>query len=93
MEFTAEFELEDEPEMVKTVYESIKEERKAEEEAVERDKRSSSVEITLKGNTVCVRIGSDDIIRLRAATNTWLRLLKIAEEMADVVRACDSQSL
>ena len=92
MEFTAEFELEDEDEIVKTVYESIKEERKAEEEAMDGDKRSSSVEVTLRGNKLCVRIGSDDIIRLRAAANTWLRLLKIAEEMTHVVRECDSQS-
>ena len=92
MEFKAEFELEDEAEIVKTIYESIKEEHQAEEAAMEEDKKSSSLEITLNRTKLCVRIGSDDIIQLRAAVNTWLRLLKIAAEMTQVVRECDPQS-
>ena len=92
MEFKAEFELEDEVEIVKIIYESIKEEHQAEEAAMEEDKKSSSLEITLNRTKLCVRIGSDDIIRLRAAVNTWLRLLKIAAEMTQVVRECDPQS-
>ena len=92
MEFKAEFELEDEAEIVKTIYESIQEEHKAEEAAMDEDKRSSSLEIILDGNKLCVRIGSEDVARLRAAVNTWLRLLKIAAEMTQVVREWDHRS-
>jgi KEOPS complex subunit Pcc1 len=84
MEFTIEFELEDEAELVKTVYESIKEEN-----ALEEDKRRSLVDISLSGNKLRVRIGGDDLIRVRAAANTWLRLVKVAEEMTRVVKECD----
>ena len=90
MEFKTEFELEDEAEIVKTVYESIQEENKIEENALEEDKRRSLVDISLKGNKLCVRIGGDDLIRVRAAANTWLRLVKVAEEMTRVVKECDS---
>lgn len=89
MEIKTEFELEDEEEIVKTVYESIKEETKMEDKALEGEKRRSFVEITRKGNKLCVRIGSDEIIGARAAANTWLRLLKIAEEMTHMVKECD----
>ena len=89
MEFKTEFELEDEEEIVKTVYESIKEENKMEENALEEDKRRSLVDISLNGNKLCVRIGGDDLIRVRAAANTWLRLVKVAEEMTRVVKECD----
>jgi tRNA threonylcarbamoyladenosine modification (KEOPS) complex Pcc1 subunit len=92
MEFKTEFELEDEAEIVKTVYESVKEETKMdkmEENALEEDKRHSLVDISLNGNTLCLRIGGDDLIRVRAAANTWLRLVKVAEEMTRVVKECD----
>lgn len=88
MKIEAEFELEDEEEIVKTVYESIKEERD-----IGNDKRRSFVDIALKGTKLSVCIRGDDIIRVRAAANTWLRLLKIAEEMVQVVRECDSHGL
>ncbi len=88
MKIEAEFELEDEEEIVKTVYVSIKEERD-----IEKDKRRSFVDIALKGNILSVCICGDDIIRVRAAANTWLRLLKIAEEMVHVVRECDIHRL
>ncbi|MBE0516767.1 MAG: hypothetical protein IBX41_05180 [Methanophagales archaeon] len=89
MEFTTEFELEDEVEIVKTVYESIQEENKIEENELEEDKRRSLVDISLNGTKLCVRIGGDDLIRVRAAANTWLRLVKVAEEMTRVVKECD----
>lgn len=89
MEFKTEFELEDEAEIVKTVYESIQEENKIEENALEEDKRRSLVDISLNGNKLRVRIGGDDLIRVRAAANTWLRLVKVAEEMTHVVKECD----
>ncbi len=89
MEFKTEFELEDDAEIVKTVYESIQEENMIEENALEEDKRRSLVDISLNGNKLCVRIDGDDLIRVRAATNTWLRLVKVAEEMTRVVKECD----
>ncbi|RZN36971.1 MAG: hypothetical protein EFT35_07170 [Methanophagales archaeon ANME-1-THS] len=87
--FNAEFELEDEVDIVKTIYESIQEEQKA--EMMDEDKKSASLEIYCDGTKLCMRIDSNDIIRLRAAVNTWLRLLKIAAEMTQVVRECDPQ--
>jgi len=93
MEFKTEFELEDEAEIVKTVYESIKEENKIEENALEEDKRRSLVDISLNENKLCVRIAGDDLIRVRAAANTWLRLVKVAEEMTYVVKECDPHAL
>jgi tRNA threonylcarbamoyladenosine modification (KEOPS) complex Pcc1 subunit len=88
MEFKTEFELEDEAELVRTVYESIKEENKM--DALEKDKRRSLVDISLKGNTLYLRIEGDDLIRVRAAANTWLRLLKVAAEMVQVLKECDT---
>lgn len=87
--FKTEFELEDDAEIVKTVYESIQEENIIEENALEEDKRRSLVDISLNGNKLRVRIGGDDLIRVRAAANTWLRLVKVAEEMTRVVKECD----
>jgi tRNA threonylcarbamoyladenosine modification (KEOPS) complex Pcc1 subunit len=80
MNIEAEFEFEDEEEIVKTIYESIKEER---ERGI--DEKRSSVDLALNGNTLRVYMRGEDIIRLRAVANTWLRLLKIAEEMIEVV--------
>jgi len=85
MMIRAEFEFKDEEEIVKTVYESIKEER---EEGI--DKKRSSVDLALNGDTLSVYMSGDDIIRLRAVANTWLRLLKIADEMVHVVKGCDT---
>lgn len=85
MMIRAEFEFKDEEEIVKTVYESIKEER---EEVI--DKKRSSVDLALNGDTLSVYMSGDDIIRLRAVVNTWLRLLKIADEMVHVVKGCDT---
>lgn len=81
----AEFEFTDEEGIVKTIYESIKEER---EEGI--DKKRSSVDLALNGDTLSVYMSGDDIIRLRAVANTWLRLLKIADEMVHVVEGCDT---
>jgi len=74
-----EFELEGEEETIRTVYESIKEEGK------DSDKSRSFVAVARKGNKLSVCISGDDIVKLRAAANTWLRLSKIAEEMVGVV--------
>lgn len=84
-----EFELEGEEETIRTVYESIKEEEENNKNKLEdkdSDKRRSFVAVALKGkNKLSVCISGDDIVKLRAAANTWLRLSKIAEEMVEVV--------
>ena len=85
MMIRAEFEFKDEEEIVKKIYESIKEER---EEGI--DKKRSSVDLALNGDTLRVYMSGDDIIRLRAVANTWLRLLKVADEMVHVVKGCDA---
>ncbi|MEA3487817.1 MAG: KEOPS complex subunit Pcc1 [Euryarchaeota archaeon] len=85
MKIEAEFVLEDDEETVKTIYESIREER---EDRVE-DKRRSYVDLAIGANRLCVYIRGEDIVRVRAAANSWLRLLKVAEEMVEVVRECE----
>ena len=86
MKVEAEFVLEDETEIIRTVYESIKEEKENKNKYIEgKEKRRSFVDVALKGNKISVCVSGDDIVRLRAAANTWLRLLKIAEEMIEVV--------
>ncbi|MDI6888342.1 MAG: KEOPS complex subunit Pcc1 [Methanocellales archaeon] len=42
----------------------------------------SGVTLELKGSTIKLSIEAKDIVSLRAALNTWLRLIKIAHEMA-----------
>ncbi|MEA2075503.1 MAG: KEOPS complex subunit Pcc1 [Euryarchaeota archaeon] len=83
MKIEAEFEFEAEEEIVKTIYESIKEET---DRGI--DKKRSSVDLILSGNTLRVYMRGEDIIKLRAVANTWLRLLKIADEMVHVVKEC-----
>lgn len=46
-------------------------------------------EITLEmdgPNAVVLTVYSDDLASLRAALNTWLRLISIAEEMQEIVQ-------
>ena len=83
MRIKAEFEFEDDEETVKTIYESIK----AEQEKGT-DKRRSAVDLALNGNILQVSMHGEDTIRLRAVANTWLRLLKVAHEMVQVVNEC-----
>ena len=87
MKIEAEFVLEDDEVLVKTIYESIKEES---EDKIE-DKRYSSVDLALDGNQLSVCISGGDIARVRAAANSWLRLLKIAKEMVEVTGQCESR--
>jgi len=79
MGIKAEFVLEDEEEAIKTVYESIKEEKE--------NKTRFFVDVALKEDKLSVCIRGEDIVKVRAAANTWLRLLKVAEEMVDVVKS------
>jgi len=62
---------------LKTVYESIKEEQE-----------EGKVNTVLRDGLLYVSMGgsSDEIARLRAVVNTWLRLLKIAEDMVEVIK-------
>jgi KEOPS complex subunit Pcc1 len=41
----------------------------------------SKVDLKVEGGLLKLFIEAEDIISLRAALNTWLRLIKIAEEM------------
>ncbi len=79
MRVEAEFEFDDEVARLKTVYNAVKEER-----ADETDKKRSFVDIELKGTKLNIHICGDDVVRLRAAVNTWLRLVKIAEDMIEL---------
>ncbi len=79
MRVEAEFEFDDDVAKLEAVYKAVKEEW-----ADETDKRRSFVNIELKGSKLCIHIRGDDVVRLRAAVNTWLRLVKIAEEMIEL---------
>jgi tRNA threonylcarbamoyladenosine modification (KEOPS) complex Pcc1 subunit len=91
MGIKAEFVLEDDDEIIKTVYGAVKEEKENKTKLEDKGKdRRFFVDVALKGNKLSVCISGDDIVKVRAAANTWLRLSKIAEEMVQVVRECDS---
>ncbi len=86
MKIEAEFVLEDDEQSVNTIYESIKEEREEKISA----KTRSHVDLVLDGNRLSMIIRGEDIVRMRAAANSWLRLLKVAKEMREVVGECES---
>lgn len=62
------------------VYESLKPEL----QAVPSER--SKIGLELSGQQLILTIFAEDIISLRAAVNTWLRLVKISEEMLNVKR-------
>ena len=76
MEIEFEVEVEGAESVLKTVYESIKEER---EEGVNTVFKGGLLSLYVSGSS------SNEIARLRAVVNTWLRLLKIAQDMVEVV--------
>jgi tRNA threonylcarbamoyladenosine modification (KEOPS) complex Pcc1 subunit len=86
MGIEADFEFEADEETVRAIYESIKEEQQ------ERgtDTRRPFVDLALNGNTLRVSMRGEDATKLRAAANTWLRLLKVAAEMVQVIKECDT---
>jgi len=86
MEITATFELEADEARIRTIYATLKEER--DEEGL--DRKRSSVALDLAGTTLRLTLSGEDLIGLRAAANTWLRLAKVADEMVQVVRECGS---
>jgi KEOPS complex subunit Pcc1 len=85
MEITATFELEAEEARIQTIYASLKDER---DEGL--DRKRTSVALDQAGTTLRLTLSGDDLIGLRAAANTWLRLAKVADEMVQVVRECGS---
>ncbi len=44
----------------------------------------SRVELTEEGGLLKLFVEAEDIVSLRAAVNTWLRLVRIAEEMLTI---------
>ncbi|MBN1763020.1 MAG: hypothetical protein JW878_08115 [Methanomicrobia archaeon] len=85
MKFEADFEFEADEETVRAIYESIKEEQER-----GTNTRPSFVDLVLNGNTLRVSMHGEDATKLRAVANTWLRLLKVAAEMVQVVKECDT---
>jgi len=81
MNVEAKFVFQDEEAVIRTIYESIRGEEEGGREKGNNDKRRSFVDTALNGNELTVCIRGEDIVIVRAAANTWLRLLKIAEEM------------
>ena len=51
---------------------------------LEDELQRSRVNLTLDPGFVRLRIEGEDIVSIRAALNTWLRLVKIAFEMANI---------
>jgi len=86
MEITATFEFESEEARIRTIYASLKDEQ---DEGI--DRKRSSVALDLEGTTLRLALSGDDLIGLRAAANTWLRLAKVADEMVQVVKECGSR--
>ncbi|QLG28767.1 KEOPS complex Pcc1-like subunit [Halorarum halophilum] len=53
-------------------------------EVGEVDDDRSRATVSRAGRTVEVRVRARDLVALRAGTNTWVRLVRVAEEIADV---------
>ena len=83
MQISAEFEFEADAETVQTIYQSIKEEQDTGDA-----RRGSAVALELRGQTLHMSLFEDDPTRLRAVANTWLRLVKVAYEMVEVIEEC-----
>ena len=58
-------------------------ERSVRIEVGEIDDDRSGARVDREGRTVAVRIGAADLVALRAGTNTWVRLLDVAETVAE----------
>lgn len=61
--------------LTKKVYEALKPELQAS------PPERSKINLMVEGGLLKLFIEAEDIVSLRAALNTWLRLIKIAEEM------------
>jgi len=60
-------------------------ERSVRIEVGEIDDDRSGARVDREGRTVEVRIGAADLVALRAGTNTWVRLLDVAETVTENV--------
>ena len=59
----------------------------AEDEAMPSgEERRYAVELSQEAKKLVLSIVSEDLTRLRATMNTWLRLLKVASEMIELTR-------
>ncbi|MCD6387008.1 MAG: hypothetical protein J7L30_01635 [Methanophagales archaeon] len=59
----------------------------AEEEAMPSgEERRYAVELSQEAKKLVLSIVSEDLTRLRATMNSWLRLLKVASEMIELTR-------
>jgi len=54
------------------------------EPELEDDLVRSKAKLALDHSSIRLKIEGDDIVSIRAALNTWMRLVKIAFEMADI---------
>ncbi len=63
------------------VYEALKPELQAS------PSERSNINLTMEEGLLKLFIEAEDVISLRAALNTWLRLIKIAEEMVNLNRS------
>lgn len=74
-----EFDLEyDSPEVANVIYQSVG------QEIGEIDDDRSETTITIEGKTVRISIDAADLVALRAASNTWLSLIEVAEDTAAI---------
>lgn len=48
-----------------------------------RDKQRSDIKLEAKSGKLYLHIFADDLVMLRAALNTWLRLVMVAEETSE----------
>ncbi len=62
----------------RAVYESLRPELHAS------PSERSTIDLTVDGGVLTMLIEAEDIVSMRAAINTWLRLVRIAEEMFNV---------
>ncbi|MGC9443923.1 MAG: KEOPS complex subunit Pcc1 [Candidatus Methanospirareceae archaeon] len=84
MQISAEFAFEADAVTVQTIYRSIKEEEQEQGDAT----RRTAVELELQGQRLHLSLRENDPTRLRAVANTWLRLVKVAYEMVEVIGEC-----
>jgi tRNA threonylcarbamoyladenosine modification (KEOPS) complex Pcc1 subunit len=75
------------------VYRCVREELEGEALSLSHSRFRSFIDLRLRGTKLNIYISAGanaidvNVVTLRAAINTWLRLIKIAEEMVQVVRA------
>lgn len=62
----------------RAVYESLRPELHA------APSERSTIDLRVDGGVLTMLIEAEDIVSMRAAINTWLRLVRIAEEMFNV---------